>query len=53
MMRIKREVLDYSSEAYIDVFENGKCILFIGFDKIKTFDCFEDAYNYWYNKYVM
>ena len=53
MLRVRRECLDYASQMYVDVFEDGKCVLYCGFDKIKEFDSYEDAYNYWYNNYVI
>ena len=53
MLRERRECLDYASNMYIDIFKDGKCALWCGFDKIKEFDSFDDAYNYWYKNYVM
>ena len=53
MLRKRRECLDYASQMYVDVFKDGRCVLWCGFDKIKEFDSFDDAYNYWYNNYVM
>jgi hypothetical protein len=51
MLRERREVFDYVNQIYVDVFKDGKCVLWCGFDKIKEFDNFDDAYDYWCKNY--
>lgn len=48
-MRERREILDYERDVYVDIMENGKSILFIGLDKMKTFESFAEAIDY-YNR---
>lgn len=50
-MIIRREILDYGSEAYVNVYSSGKCKLFVHSEGVRTFNSFDDAFNYWFNEY--
>lgn len=49
-MLIRRDCLDYPSEAYIYIYQS-KCTLYVHGKRIKSFETYNDAYNYWLNEY--
>ncbi len=47
---IHRECLDFGSDSYVNVFANS-VVLYVHDTKVKEFDSFNEAFDYWYNHF--